>query len=74
MRDTTERQEAVDAGVVALVGTDVQRIVEGVSQLLRDSGRYDAMSRGGNPYGDGRACERIACALTASPPASLLAA
>ncbi|MFL9950927.1 UDP-N-acetylglucosamine 2-epimerase (non-hydrolyzing) [Paraburkholderia agricolaris] len=74
MRDTTERQEAVDAGVVALVGTDVQRIVEGVSQLLGDSGRYDAMSRGGNPYGDGKACERIACALTANPPASLLAA
>ncbi|KFX66742.1 UDP-N-acetylglucosamine 2-epimerase [Burkholderia sp. K24] len=74
MRDTTERQEAVDAGVVTLVGTDVQRIVEGVSQLLGDSGRYAAMSRGGNPYGDGKACERIARALTANRPASLLAA
>lgn len=74
MRDTTERQEAVDAGVVKLVGTDAQRIFDGASQLLSDSGMYDAMSRGSNPYGDGNACERIARALTANPPAATLAA
>jgi UDP-N-acetylglucosamine 2-epimerase (non-hydrolysing) len=74
MRDTTERQEAVDAGVVKLVGTDAQRIFDSASQLLSDSGMYDAMSRGRNPYGDGNACERIARALTANLPAATLAA
>ncbi|MFM0395716.1 non-hydrolyzing UDP-N-acetylglucosamine 2-epimerase [Paraburkholderia phytofirmans] len=64
MRDTTERQEAVDAGVVQLVGTDSQKIVDGVSQLLCDAGRYAEMSRGSNPYGDGTACERIVRAIT----------
>jgi UDP-N-acetylglucosamine 2-epimerase (non-hydrolysing) len=63
MRDTTERQEAVDAGVVRLVGTEVRAIVDGVSQLLDDSTAYNQMRRGGNPYGDGRACERIVNAL-----------
>ena len=63
MRETTERQEAVDAGMVRLVGTNVRAIVEGVSQLLEDHGAYEAMSRGENPYGDGRACERITGAL-----------
>jgi UDP-N-acetylglucosamine 2-epimerase (non-hydrolysing) len=63
MRDTTERQEAVDAGVVKLVGTDERAIVENVMHLLRDAEAYAAMSRGVNPYGDGRACERIAAAL-----------
>jgi UDP-N-acetylglucosamine 2-epimerase (non-hydrolysing) len=63
MRDTTERQEAVDAGVVKLVGTQVQAIVDGVSQLLNDPETYRAMTRGSNPYGDGRASERIANAL-----------
>jgi UDP-N-acetylglucosamine 2-epimerase (non-hydrolysing) len=63
MRDTTERQEAVDAGVVKLVGTQVQAIVDGVSQLLDDPETYRAMTRGSNPYGDGRASERIANAL-----------
>ncbi|WP_027794316.1 non-hydrolyzing UDP-N-acetylglucosamine 2-epimerase [Paraburkholderia acidipaludis] len=60
MRATTERQEAVDAGVVRLVGTDVDAIVSGVGQLLDDRGAYAAMSRGDNPYGDGYACDRIA--------------
>jgi UDP-N-acetylglucosamine 2-epimerase (non-hydrolysing) len=59
MRDTTERQEAVDAGVVRLVGTEVRAIVDGVSELLDDSAAYHSMSGGENPYGDGRACERI---------------
>ena len=63
MRDTTERQEAVDAGVVRLVGTDVRKIVDGVSQLLTDESAYRAMSSIGNPYGDGHACARIANAL-----------
>jgi UDP-N-acetylglucosamine 2-epimerase (non-hydrolysing) len=63
MRDTTERQEAVDAGVVKLVGTNVQAIVENVLRLLREPHAYAAMSAGANPYGDGRACDRIATAL-----------
>ncbi|NLP62036.1 non-hydrolyzing UDP-N-acetylglucosamine 2-epimerase [Paraburkholderia sacchari] len=66
MRDTTERQEAIDAGVVELVGTGVQAIVEGVSRLLDDHAAYAAMSRGSNPYGDGQACGRIAEALKTS--------
>jgi UDP-N-acetylglucosamine 2-epimerase (non-hydrolysing) len=60
MRETTERQEAVDAGVVRLVGTDIQAIVSGVGQLLDDRDAYAAMARGDNPYGDGHACDRIA--------------
>jgi len=63
MRDTTERQEAVDAGVVRLVGTEVPAIVDGVSELLDDPAAYRSMSSGVNPYGDGRACERIVNAL-----------
>ena len=65
MRDTTERREAVDAGVVKLVGTDVHAIVHGVSHLLDDPAAYRAMSSGSNPYGDGHACGRIARALLA---------
>ena len=63
MRDTTERPEAVDAGTVRLVGTDSQRIVDDVTRLLRDDEEYQRMSRAHNPYGDGRACERILAAL-----------
>jgi UDP-N-acetylglucosamine 2-epimerase (non-hydrolysing) len=63
MRETTERQEAVDAGVVRLVGTDVKAITSNVVQLLDDGGAYATMSRGNNPYGDGRACDRIVSAL-----------
>jgi UDP-N-acetylglucosamine 2-epimerase (non-hydrolysing) len=63
MRDTTERQEAIDAGVVQLVGTDVEAIIDGVARLLDDKVSYAAMSRGENPYGDGKACDRIAEAL-----------
>jgi len=59
MRDTTERPEALDAGTVKLVGTDYEMIVNGVSQLLDDETAYDKMSKSVNPYGDGRACERI---------------
>ncbi|MFZ5548512.1 MAG: non-hydrolyzing UDP-N-acetylglucosamine 2-epimerase [Pseudomonadota bacterium] len=63
MRDTTERPEAVEAGTVRLVGTDVERIVSGISGLLDDADAYQRMSFAHNPYGDGRACERIVDAL-----------
>ena len=59
MRDTTERPEAVDAGTVKLVGTDTNKIVEEVERLLADDEAYATMSRAHNPYGDGKACERI---------------
>lgn len=59
MRDTTERPEAVDAGTVKLVGTDYQKIVDNVSRLLDDAEYYNTMSKAVNPYGDGKACERI---------------
>jgi UDP-N-acetylglucosamine 2-epimerase (non-hydrolysing) len=63
MRDVTERQEAVEAGVVRLVGTDVERIVSGAARLLDDEADYALMARGVNPFGDGRAAERIAAIL-----------
>lgn len=63
MRDTTERPEALDAGTVKLVGTDYNKIVENVSLLLDDDNEYDIMSRANNPYGDGKASQRIADAL-----------
>ena len=59
MRDTTERPEALEAGTVKLVGTDYAKIVSEVSQLLDDAAYYDQMSKAVNPYGDGKACERI---------------
>ncbi|MEH6466138.1 MAG: UDP-N-acetylglucosamine 2-epimerase (non-hydrolyzing) [Porticoccus sp.] len=59
MRDTTERPEAVDAGTVKLVGTNVEAIVSSVSELLTNQQAYDVMSFAHNPYGDGKACERI---------------
>ena len=63
MRDTTERPEALDAGTVKLVGTDYNKIVDNVSLLLDDEKEYDIMSRANNPYGDGKACPRIADAI-----------
>lgn len=60
MRDTTERPEAVDAGTVILVGTDVEKIVTETHSLLNDTDRYHTMSSLHNPYGDGKSCERIA--------------
>jgi len=59
MRDTTERPEAVAAGTVKLVGTDVDLIVEEVSKLLVSSEYYNSMSDAHNPYGDGTACSQI---------------
>jgi UDP-N-acetylglucosamine 2-epimerase (non-hydrolysing) len=59
MRDTTERPEALAAGTVRLVGTDVERIVGNVTELLEDTAAYQTMSFAHNPYGDGKASERI---------------
>lgn len=59
MRDTTERPEALEAGTVKLVGTNFEKIVREVSALLDDREYYDKMSKAVNPYGDGKACERI---------------
>ncbi|EHZ7120564.1 UDP-N-acetylglucosamine 2-epimerase (non-hydrolyzing) [Vibrio vulnificus] len=59
MRDTTERPEAVVAGTVKLVGTDVEKIISNLNTLLSDSEAYQAMSFAHNPYGDGKACQRI---------------
>ncbi|EJL6979300.1 UDP-N-acetylglucosamine 2-epimerase (non-hydrolyzing) [Vibrio cholerae] len=59
MRDTTERPEAVAAGTVKLVGTDVETIVTNLNNLLTDTSAYQAMSFAHNPYGDGKACQRI---------------
>jgi len=59
MRETTERQEAVDAGAAALVGTDPTRIVSRVTTLLRDTTAYAAMATPRNLFGDGHAAERI---------------
>lgn len=59
MRDTTERPEALESGTVHLVGTNHDLIVSEVSTLLEDPIAYDKMSKAVNPYGDGKACERI---------------
>ena len=59
MRDTTERPEAVAAGTVKLVGTDGQQIIGAVTTLLTNELEYNRMSYSHNPYGDGKACERI---------------
>jgi UDP-N-acetylglucosamine 2-epimerase (non-hydrolysing) len=63
MRETTERPEGVDAGVLKLVGTETNRLVTEASQLLDDPSAYEKMARAANPYGDGHAAERIVDAL-----------
>lgn len=63
MRDTTERPEALESGTVHLVGTNHDLIVSEVSTLLDDAAAYERMSKAVNPYGDGKACERIVRAL-----------
>ena len=65
MRDTTERPEAVEMGTVKLVGTDVQAIIQNVTRLLTDEKAYAAMANAVNPYGDGKATERILTACEA---------
>lgn len=60
LRDTTERPEAVEAGTVALVGTDEEAIYETAHRLLTDEAAYRQMAEAVNPYGDGKAAARIA--------------
>jgi UDP-N-acetylglucosamine 2-epimerase (non-hydrolysing) len=59
MRNTTERPEAVEAGTVKLVGTNKDTIVKEANRLLVHLTEYEAMSKAHNPYGDGKACEKI---------------
>jgi UDP-N-acetylglucosamine 2-epimerase (non-hydrolysing) len=59
MRDTTERLEAVEAGTVILVGTDKLKIVKETQELLDSKEKYQLVSTKQNPYGDGKACDRI---------------
>jgi len=59
MRDTTERPEAVEAGTVRLVGTDIATIEESVAELLENKSVYAEMAAAHNPYGDGTACQQI---------------
>jgi UDP-N-acetylglucosamine 2-epimerase (non-hydrolysing) len=63
MRETTERPEGIDAGTVRLVGTDEERIYSETARLLNDHDAYKEMAQARNPYGDGRATERILSAL-----------
>lgn len=64
MRDTTERPEAVEAGTVKLVGTGIDIIVSNLHVLLTDINEYEKMSFAHNPYGDGKACQRILTVLS----------
>lgn len=63
MRDTTERPEGVEAGVLKLVGVEEEVIYKEFTRLLDDKGAYNVMAQAANPYGDGRACVRIADVL-----------
>ena len=64
MREVTERTEGIAAGTARLVGTDPRSIVTTASLLLDSAEEYDRMARAANPYGDGRACERIRAIFT----------
>jgi UDP-N-acetylglucosamine 2-epimerase (non-hydrolysing) len=70
MRETTERPEGVEAGTARLVGTDANRIVAEAERLLNDETARSAMAHAHNPYGDGRAAERIVDLLAGWMPAS----
>jgi len=59
MRDTTERQEAVESGTVQLVGTDIYVIIKAFEDLLTNKNIYKKMSEAINPYGEGDACSKI---------------
>ena len=59
LRSETERPEAVYAGTVKVVGTDKNKIIEESTKLLKDKKEYNKMSKATNPYGDGKACDRI---------------
>ena len=74
MRETTERPEGVQAGTAKLVGADRERIVREVLALLDDDAAYQAMARAHNPFGDGKAAERIADIIAGTAGAAHLAA
>ena len=59
MRNTTERPEGIDTGAIRLIGTDRNNIINGTLELLEDETKYKKMSESANPYGDGRASEKI---------------
>jgi UDP-N-acetylglucosamine 2-epimerase (non-hydrolysing) len=63
MRKTTERPEGIEAGTARLVGTSSRTIFDGAASLLENAGLYAQMVRATNPYGDGRASERIAAVV-----------
>lgn len=63
LRDTTERPEAVDAGTVKLIGTAYEDVLRETNLLLDDPAHYKKMAEAANPYGDGKACERIIRAI-----------
>lgn len=63
LRDVTERPEAVKSGTVKLVGTNVDAIINTANELIRNSIKYDEMSKAVNPYGDGEASDRIVAAI-----------
>lgn len=63
LRDTTERPEAVEAGTVKLIGTEYENVLRETNLLLDDADHYRSMAEAANPYGDGRACERIIKAI-----------
>ncbi len=65
MRDTTERPEGIEAGTAKLVGTDKDLIVKEANRLLDDKEYYDSMAKAHNPFGDGKASERIAAVIGA---------
>jgi UDP-N-acetylglucosamine 2-epimerase (non-hydrolysing) len=64
LRTTTERPEAVEAGAARLVGTDPDAILAAAGELLDDAEQYGRMAAAGNPFGDGRAADRIVARLT----------
>lgn len=64
MRETTERPEAVHAGTVKLVGTDTNKIISGIENLLDNRDLYKSMAHAHNPYGDGKASDRISEYIT----------
>lgn len=63
LRDTTERPEGIEAGTLKLAGTDEERIFSLIDELLSDKDVYERMSKASNPYGDGKASERIVDAI-----------
>ncbi|GIO67536.1 non-hydrolyzing UDP-N-acetylglucosamine 2-epimerase [Paenibacillus cookii] len=63
LRDTTERPEGIEAGTLELVGTDEEKVYERTKTLLTDQALYESMSKAANPYGDGKASERIVQAI-----------